>query len=483
MSAVIPSMAGLSALAPLAFACVWAMVVLASEMFSADRRFVGIGWLSLVGLAVLAAYASVSPQSQSAFAGVVAFDGFSAFFTVLVAVLAGTAVMMSIDFLPMAGIRSGEYYPLMLFAVAGVMIMAAAADLIVLFLGLEIMSMAVYVLAGVRKHDKRSNEAALKYFLLGAFASSFLVYGMALVYGYAGTTHFGGIASALSSGEADLLFYFGVALILVGLGFKVAAVPFHMWTPDVYEGSPSSVTVFMATVVKAGGFAAVVKVLMIAMAAASEEIRGVLWVSAAVTMTAGNLIALRQTSLKRMLAYSSIAHTGYLLVGVCAATTEAASSILFYLVVYGAMNLGAFGVMMLMVRDGEPAERIDDLAGLGQRRPMLALAMTLCMLSLTGIPPLGGFMAKLYLFSAAVRAGEVALVVVAAVNSVISAAYYLGVVRCMYFDTGGLEPQSGRPYITVALAASVAVTVLTGLVPAGLLGAASRAMANIALGP
>jgi NADH-quinone oxidoreductase subunit N len=280
------------------------------------------------------------------------------------------------------------------------------------------------------------------------------------------------------------LLLLGAAMLLVGFGFKVAAVPFHLWTPDVYEGAPTSVTVFMATVVKLGAFAALVRSVMMAMQPLAAEFSLALWIGAAATMTVGNFVALRQTNIKRMLAYSSIAHSGYLLVGATAGTAGAGSAMLFYLVVYGAMNLGAFGVVMLLARDGERGDGIGDLAGLGQTQPIAAVAMTVCMLSLTGIPPFGGFLAKLYLFTEALEAGQVTLVVVAALNSVVSAFYYLGVVRTMYFDRprGEAAPLATRPYLWTATGLAVVATVWLGVFPGVALEGASRALRLVLLG-
>jgi NADH-quinone oxidoreductase subunit N len=275
----------------------------------------------------------------------------------------------------------------------------------------------------------------------------------------------------------------GVAMLLVGFGFKVAAVPFHLWTPDVYEGAPTSVTAFMATAVKAGAFAGLVRAVSVALAPVAAQLDGVLWAGAALTMTVGNMVALKQSSLKRMLAYSSIAHTGYLLIGITVGGADAGAAVLYYLAVYAAMNLGAFGVMALLVRPGNSAERIADLAGLGQRSPMLAVAMTICMLSLTGIPPLGGFFGKLYLFTAALERGYAVLVLVAVLNSVLSAAYYLGVVRAMYFDSGAPDTVPPRPYLALATAGAVVATIALGLAPEPILERASAALANVLLGP
>ena len=472
------------ALIPLVVASVWAVLVLIAEMFSAQRRYLAVGWLSIVGLA-LVAWVAGSGSVADTFGEAIALDRFTIFFTQLVCAVSAVAVLMAMDYLPTTDVEGGEYYPLLLFAVVGLIVMASATDLIVMFIGLETMSMAVYVLAGVWKRDMRSNEAALKYFLLGAFASAFMLYGIALIYAKAGTTVLADVSAAAQAvgDSSDLgLLHLGAGMLLAGFAFKVAAVPFHLWTPDVYEGAPSSVTAFMATAVKAGAFAAMVRTVTIALAPLGGSVTTLLWAGAALTMTVGNVVALRQTSLKRMLAYSSVAHTGYALVGLTAGTTEGGAAVLFYIAAYSAMNLGAFGVMMLVARRGNGAENIRDLAGLGQTSPMLAVAMTICMLSLTGIPPLAGFMGKITLFAAALEAGHVILVLIAVLNSVVSAAYYLGVVRVMYFDEGGLQPVGFAPHLGVATAIAVIATVVLGLAPSGVMEAAEAALDTVLLG-
>jgi NADH-quinone oxidoreductase subunit N len=471
---------------PLLVGCVWTMLVLVVEMFSTSRRFVGVAWLSILGLVVVAGLA-VQPGAAVVYGSALAADGYSVFFNVLTCSIGIGAVLLSIDYLPDAGINKGEYYPLMLFAVLGVAVMAAATDLIVMFIGLETMSMAVYVLAGILRNDLRSNEASLKYFLLGAFASALLLYGIAAIFSITGSTLLVDIAHTLTKpgiapGDHTVL-VLGAGLVLIGLGFKIAAVPFHLWAPDVYEGAPTSVTAFMATAVKAGGFAALLRTAVVAFAPLHAELQPVLWLAAAVTMTLGNFVALRQTSLKRMLAYSSIAHTGYLLVGVAAGTQAASSAVAFYLAGYAAMNLVAFGIMIAVARGARSSDKISDYAGLSQTHPMLAAAMTIAMLSLTGMPPLVGFVGKLFLFQTALQAGLVGLVVIACLNSVLSAAYYLGVVRTMYFEGPPAEPlPEARPYAAFVVAVATIATVVLGVIPAPVLSAATRAFTNVLLG-
>lgn len=473
-------------LAPLLAVCVWGLIVLVAEMFSTNRRFTGIGWLALIALVDVALVTAWVGVGGEAFTGAIVLDGLASYFNYLVCGIGVVTILLSINYLPAVGIVRGEYYPMLVFAIAGLMAMAAASDLIVMFVGLETMSMAVYVLAGIRKHELRSNEAGLKYFLMGAFASAILLYGVALIYLVAGSTGIGEIATRLAasplSASDTLLLQLGAGMVLVGFGFKVAAVPFHLWAPDVYEGSPTSVTAFMATAVKAGAFVALLRAFTIGLAPVHEAMWPVLWIGAAATMTVGNFIALQQTSLKRMLAYSSVAHTGYLLVGVTAGTPAAASAVLFYLATYGAMNLGAFGVMVALARRDAGYEQISNLAGIGQSRPMLAVTMAVFMFSLIGMPPLAGFVGKFYLFAAALDAGFVGLVLVAVFNSVVSAAYYLGVVRTMFFDEPGedLAPLSG--HAAAGLAVALVATVALGLAPAAVMGAAERAFAMVALG-
>ena len=306
---------------------------------------------------------------------------------------------------------------------------------------------------------------------------------VALVYAAAGSTGLAEVAESVRApGGPGGLMLVGVGMLLVGFGFKVSAVPFHLWTPDVYEGAPTSVTAFMSTVVKAGAIAAAVRTLTVALGPATAEMDGLLWVLAAATMTVGNVVALRQSSLKRMLAYSSIAHSGYMLVGLTAGTAEAAEAILYYTAAYAAMNVGAFCVMMMLARRGADNEDVSDLAGLARRNPLSAAAMSVFMLSLTGIPPLAGFFGKVAIFAAALSAGYTVLVVVAIANSLVSAAYYLGVIRTMYFDEGGVEAATQRPHLAVATAVALVATIALGLFPQPVLDAAAEALNTVVLG-
>jgi NADH-quinone oxidoreductase subunit N len=364
------------------------------------------------------------------------------------------------------------------------MLMAAAGDLIVIFLGLETMSIAAYVLAGLRRRDPRSNEAAIKYFLLGAFSTGFLLYGIALIYGATGSIKLDTIRAELSAPMASHpMLLLGLAMLLVGFGFKVAAVPFHMWTPDVYEGAPTPITAFMAVGVKLGAFAGFVRIFLVSFLPVSGQWSNALWVIAVLTMTTGNVIAVVQTNIKRMLAYSAIAHAGYVLVGMVAASPEAGGAVLYYLLAYAFPTLGAFGIVVALERRELAGDEIADYRGLSTRSPALAGAMAVFMLSFTGVPPLAGFMGKFYIFSAALRQGYTNLVVIAVINSVIAAFYYISVIVAMFMEEDGIEParMTRRPALVATIGLSAIATVLVGVFPAPYMTAAQNAF-NSAVG-
>ncbi|MEW6298282.1 MAG: NADH-quinone oxidoreductase subunit N [Thermodesulfobacteriota bacterium] len=447
-----------------------------------ERRL--LAWLGLTGF-VAAGVVSVLlwGRNESAFNGMLALDAYALFFNVIFCLVGGMTVLMSVHYLDTVEIQPGEYYALILFATVGMVLMAAATDLIVIFLGLETMSIAVYILAGMWLHRLRSSEAALKYFLLGAFASGFFLYGIALVYGATGSVQLGKIAAAVTTAGASPLLLVGIALLIVGFGFKVAAAPFHVWTPDVYEGAPTTVTAFMAVGVKAAAFAAFARVFLHTLGPVHAEWEGILWVIAVLTMTVGNITALVQRNIKRMLAYSSIAHAGYLLVAMVAGKDFGGAALMYYLVAYGVMTLGAFGVVIAVGRHGEPNEEVSDYMGLGFRYPVLGVAMTLFMLSLTGVPPLVGFTGKFYIFSAAVEAGYIWLAVIGVLNSVISAYYYIRVVVNMYmYEEGGkaIEALSTRPALVAVILLAAAGTVLMGVFPSASISIAKESF--LALG-
>ena len=378
-------------------------------------------------------------------------------------------VAISFAYLEREQLLAPEYYVLLVFGVLGMMIMAAGSDLMVIFLGLELMSVAVYVLAGFDRRRARSAEAALKYFLLGAFASGFLLYGIALAYGATGATNLGLIGAHLvGAGKPGVMLLAGLALLIVGFAFKIAAVPFHMWAPDVYDGAPTPVTAFMATGVKAAAFAALFRVMNQAFGAVTAW-HDILWWLAVLTMLGGNLFALAQRSLKRMLAYSSVAHAGYLLVAVSAGGPAGSSAFLVYVIAYTLMSLGAFAVLSAKGRAGESDVLIDDLAGLANRRPWMAFALAICMLSLLGFPGTAGFIGKWYILIAATSAGQNTLAAILVLTSVVSAGYYLPVIMAMYMKPEPIEAAHvdvkldrwGR----VAVAAAVVALLVFGVWP------------------
>ncbi len=449
-----------------------------------DRKY--LAWLSLVGIAITAYFSySLWGRNESAFGGMLALDAYALFFNLIICLATGMTVLMSRQYVENNELPAGEYYALILFAAVGMMLMAAATDLIVIFLGLETMSMAVYVLTGIRRQNVKANEAALKYFLLGAFASGFFLYGTALVYGATGSVKLGEVAiyisTHLSGDQSSPMLLAGMALLIVGFGFKVAAAPFHAWAPDVYEGAPTTITAFMAVGVKAAAFAAFVRVFLLSFGALHGQWEWILWIVAVVTMIVGNFTALAQDNIKRMLAYSSIAHAGYLLVAMVAGGELGGAALMYYLVAYGLMNLGAFAIVVAVGKKGAPNEEFNDYAGFGFRYPALAMMMTIFMLSLTGIPPLVGFTGKFYVFSAAVKAGYIWLAVIGVLNSVVSAYYYIRVVVTMYMQEGEkqVEPLSARPALATAIVAATVGTVLMGVLPAKPMALARHSFASI----
>jgi len=454
---------------------VGAMVVMMADIARRRQNEAGLlPGLSLVTLLLsLGTAVYVWGQPTASYMGGATSDTFSLGVRLVVGIAAIFGVLLSGDYLPAMRKQAGEYYSLLLLTASGMMLMGSATDLIVLFVALEIFSMGLYILSGFQRENPRSTEAAMKYFLLGAFASSFFVYGAALLYGAGGSTNFAAIGNALSSGSGNAALALpGVALLVVGFGFKVSLVPFHMWTPDVYQGAPTPVTAFMSVGTKTAAFAGFIRVLMVALPSLQPQWGMALAVLAVITMTVGNLTALRQTSIKRMLAYSSVAHAGYLLVGIVPGTGS--SAVIFYLFAYAFMNIGAFAVAIAMERAGEGDLEQSRLAGASNRYPALALAMSIFMLSLAGIPPLAGFFGKFFLFKAAVDGGWAWLVAVGVLNSAISAYYYLRVTVAMYFSDASetVERRVWAGLNASVLIAAVA-TVVIGLYPSvwtGLLG-------------
>ncbi len=466
---------------PLLIVAGWATILLIVDLFIPDDRKGITASLAAVGLLGAAAASILNfGQTRSLFGGMLLVDGFSAFLQILFLGAGLIAIAQAFDYLRRRQIERGEYYTLLMFSISGMMLMSMAGDLIVIFISLELLSIPLYVLSGFARPQPISEEAALKYFILGAFASGFMVYGIALIFGATATTSLAGIFSVLAAASVmPTLAMVGGALLMVGLGFKVAAVPFHMWTPDVYVGAPSSVTAFMSVGAKAGGFAALLRILIAAFPAAAATWGPVTMWIAALTMTWGNVAAIAQSNIKRMLAYSSIAHAGYIFMAVPAAAVpevaaEAVRGAVFYLMAYAITNLGAWGVVLAMEKAEGTGLEIDDYAGLGKRRPILAAAMALFMLSFTGVPPTVGFIGKFYLFRAAIDANLIWLALVGVITSLISAYYYLRVVVVMYMRPGEPETQT-EPLLNSTVWLAALGTFILGVLPAPLLALARMA--------
>lgn len=460
---------------PIAVVTLTAIAVLVAEAL-ADRSERLTSWISQAGLllAGIVALGSVG-SAGTAFSGMVTTGGFAGFFGALFASAGLLSVMLSGAYIRRQGIEHGEYYAMILFAVAGMMLMASAADLVVLFLGLELMSVTFYVLAAFARRRTASNEAGLKYFLLGAFATGFLLYGIALIYGSVGSTSLAAVGARIAAQETGTTFLAGLGLLLIGLAFKVAAVPFHMWVPDVYEGAPTTVTAFMSTGGKAAAFAAIMLVFTPVLMTTLLPVRDLLAGIAALTMVVGNVIAVAQFNVKRMLAYSSVAHAGYILTGVVAANDAGTSGVLFYLAAYTLMNVGAFGVLSVLESSEGGHLTYDDYAGLAARRPALAGLMALFLFSLTGIPPFAGFFAKYTVFAGAVQAGYTWLAVVGVLMSVVSAYYYLRLVVLMYFkEQVSAVEANPAPLGMTALVLSALLIVQLGILPSTLLDLTAR---------
>ena len=417
-------------------------------------------------------------QNVYSFSDMFVVDNFSVFFNLVFLLSTALVILMSDNYIKQEGVNYGEYYTLILFATVGMMLMAGGADLLTIFLGLEIMSISLYVLAGFTRDKVRSNEASLKYFLLGAFVTGFLLYGIALLYGATGTTNLKGIAAfiAENSGLSNPMIIAGASLLIVGFGFKIACVPFHKWSPDVYEGSPTPVTAFMSVGPKAAAFAVFLRVFFVALPGLEQKWSIILWVLAVLTMTVGNLVAISQTNIKRMLAYSSIAHAGYALVAIIVGGEFGIASLLFYMLAYTFMNLGAFAIIIVLGRKGEDNANIEDFSGLGYKHPLLAVAMCIFMFSLAGIPPLIGFIGKFYIFSAAIKSGFLLLAIIGMINSVISVYYYLRVTVVIYMKKPVREfaPLSLTPCILFAIFITVSGTIYFGIFPSKIIAFAQK---------
>ena len=461
-----------------------ALLVLVTDVLLPPRSGRALAWVSVgvlgATLASLTPFVGVETVVSN---GLLAVDSFALFFKVIFLVAAIFTVLMSVRYLEIEGASPGEYYFLVLCSTLGMMIMAGGIDLITSFIGLETMAVSFYILAGFIKPNPRSNEAAVKYFLLGAFSLGILLYGMSILYGLSGTTNLRAMATIFATREADPLIIMAVIMVVAGMGFKIAAVPFHMWAPDVYEGAPTPITAFLSVGSKAASFAMLLRIFLEGLPSLAADWRLLFEILAIVTMTVGNVAALTQTNLKRMLAYSSIAHAGYLLIGVVAGTPRGVSAMLIYLAVYSFMQLGAFGVILVMRRKDVVGDELKDFSGLAFRHPFAAFAMLLFMLSLGGIPPTAGFMGKFWLFGAAVESGYIWLAVIGVLNSAISLYYYLRLVVFMYLkkETSGSEPTMDGS-LSLMLGVAVAATLVLGVYPRLLFELAELSARSLGLG-
>jgi NADH-quinone oxidoreductase subunit N len=472
-------------LAVIPMVCVWfggILAMLAEAYRSPDEPMpmegIAIGSLATAGVTAALLW-DRHPQSF----GVVTGDNFGLFVTLVLVIVGILTVALSSQVVRRDGISRGEYYSLTLFAIGGMMLMATATDLLVIFIALEILSLAVYILTGIRRESKAGTEAAFKYFLLGAFSSAFFLYGIAFTYGISGSTRLDQIVLVMSTvaGGEELLTYIALGLLLVGFAFKVSAVPFHMWTPDAYEGAPAVVTAFMSAGVKAAAFAAFVRVFMSAFSGLQPQWEPVIWMLSAASMILGVVAGVVQRNVRRMLAYSSVAHAGYLLMAMAAGNDVGKGAVLFYLLTYALTSVGAFGVTALVSTRERTNDLLSDYAGLSRRQPLLAFLMTVFLLSLGGFPPTAGFIGKWYLFSAAVSAGSYALAIIGVLTSVISVFFYLRVVVMMYMseETSTAPVTQPSAASVFALAIPLIATFYLGILPTRLLDLAAKSIATI----
>jgi NADH-quinone oxidoreductase subunit N len=456
---------------PFLIISLWAIMLLMFDLFITNKGTIAIMSAAGVTLALVTVIVRFG-SDQVAFDGMIVADSFSDFLQIVVLATALLGIAVAYDYLRRMNMERGEYYALMLFTVAGMLLMSLAGDLILVFLAIELLSLPLYVMSGFARPEKSSEESAMKYFILGAFSSAFLVYGIALIFGATGTTNMAGVAQSIGQNQADqTLLIIAVPMLLVGLGFKIAAVPFHMWTPDVYHGAPSAAVAFMSV--------ALLRIFIAALPDLAQAWGPVVIAVSAATMIWGNVAAIAQTNIKRMLAYSSIAHAGYILMALAAASDpnvadDAVSAALFYLFAYLFSNLGAWAVVLAMERSEGRGLLIEDYAGLGRRRPALALAMAIFMLSLIGVPPTVGFIGKFLVFSVTIDAGLIGLAIVGVVTSLVSAYYYLRVVVMMYMRTG--EPESrSEGWLNRTVGLTAVATFLLGVLPGPMLVLAQSA--------
>ena len=487
MGPIIFPVINLKSIFPELMVVITALVVLLCDLFLSKDKKAPLPFLSILGL-VFSLIFSVSMLREGvaeyAFSNMIVIDRFALFFNSLFIVATIITILISINYIREESINYGEYYVLVLLATVGMMFMAKANDLMIVFLGLETLSISIYVLVGFLRTNVKSNESSLKYFLLGAFSSGFLLYGIALIYGATGTTKLPDIARYIENTPhllSNPMLLASIGLLIVGFGFKMALVPFHMWTPDVYEGAPTSITAFMSVGVKAAAFAAFLRVFLTSFSAFRVDWTMILWVLAVVTMTLGNIVAISQENIKRMLAYSSIAHAGFILVAMTAGGYMATASIMYYLMAYTVMNLGAFAVVIIYGKKGEENILISDYAGAGFKYPFLSVAMVIFMFSLAGIPPLAGFIGKFYIFGAAVKQGFIWLAIIAVLNSVVATYYYLRVTVIMYMKEPVKEvgQLSYSIPIVIALLATTFLTLHMGILPSRYLELARESIAML----
>lgn len=479
------TLSDLYAILPILVVAGGAVLVLVVDLWVPRERK---GITALLAAGVMAAALGIGlaqrDQIQLAFNGLAVVDGFAIYLDIVFLVSGLAGVAMAYDYLKRMKIERGEYYPLLMFTVSGMMMMAYANDLIVVFLALEMLSIPLYILSGFAHPRPESEEAALKYFLLGTFAAGFVLYGVALIFGATAHTDFQGIVAALQGGTANMqLFLIGAALLLVGFAFKTAVAPFHEWAPDVYQGAPTSVTGFMSVGAKAAGIAALLRVFVVAFPGIAADLTPILWTLAAITMFIGNLVAIAQDNIKRMLGYSSIAHGGYLMMafvpyGNERVLSDSIASMLFYLMAYALTSFAAWSVVIALEREEGRGLSLADYAGLGRKHPWLALAMMVAMLSFTGVPPTLGFWGKFYLFSTAVEGGFIGLALIGLLTSLISAYYYLRVVVVMYMKPGDPQAQQERWINLTAVASALAVVVLA-FIPTPLFEMALKAVLKL----
>jgi NADH-quinone oxidoreductase subunit N len=450
------------------------LIMVLDPLMDEEKSQKVLGGIGLAG--AVAALISVWLMAQSpgfAFWNMVRVDGFSVFFHGLIITIGIVLILTSYEYMAVQKIRAGEYYGLILFGLVGMCLMSSAVELVLIFIALEISSISTYILAGFRRRAAISSESSLKYFLLGSFATAFFLYGVALMFGATGSTNIDQISAALSSGNVSPLAYVAVALMFIGLGFKVAAAPFHIWTPDVYEGAPAPIVGFMSTAPKAAAFAVLLRVLFEANAPGRFWL---IWISAALSMTLGNVAALVQHNVKRLLAYSSIAHAGYVLIAFAARPELGAPAVMFYTASYAAMNVGAFAIVSHIANADERYVSVEDYAGLGRRSPILAGALGIFLISLIGIPITAGFFAKFYVFSAALQSGLVGLTIIGVINSALGAYYYLRLIVVMYMR----EAKEDVPVLPVSISFTAAVvialsaTIFLGVLPNSVLGFVQR---------